>query len=207
MSFLHGVLQSVKEDDNVTTYNKHITQNNLDNVLRDVFSKIGTGRNGLSDSVTKVKEWLEKYNDEVEKKTRGVTDGLSALIGKLRSDVSSGVAGNEYYKSVEGEATKDLGTQLARWKGTLGSIDSDVQSIANIQINDLDDTLKAQLTHKLDPVKKVVEHLKGVATKMAEGGKVAEVDTAITEKETLVKERIKAKSQELRETLTIILPQ
>ncbi|GBE63475.1 hypothetical protein, conserved [Babesia ovata] len=202
MSFLHGVLQSVKEDDNVTTYNKHITQNNLDNVLRDVFSKIGTGRNGLSDSVTKVKEWLEKYNDEVEKKTRGVTDGLSALIGKLRSDVSSGVAGNEYYKSVEGEATKDLGTQLARWKGTLGSIDSDVQSIANIQINDLDDTLKAQLTHKLDPVKKVVEHLKGVATSMISSGLVKAVDSAITEKETLVKERIKAKSQELRETLT-----
>ncbi|GBE63491.1 hypothetical protein, conserved [Babesia ovata] len=202
MAFLHGVLQSVKGDENVTTYDKYINEeeNKLSNVLQHLQSSIGSGRVGLSASVTKVREWLGKYNEEVDRKTRGVTDGLSALIGKLH-DGSNSVSGVHYYKMVEGEATKDLGTQLSDWTTTVGMIQDEVNNIQNSNINDLDSALKAQITHKIEPVKKVVEHLKGVAEKMAEGGKVGEVDSTITEKETLVKEQIRIKAEELRGTL------
>ncbi|GBE63305.1 hypothetical protein, conserved [Babesia ovata] len=85
MSFLHGVLQSVKDDDNVITYNKHITQNNLDNVLKLLTSSIGKGRSGLSESVTKVKEWLGRYEGEVNKKCEDVKKPINGLCAYIVS--------------------------------------------------------------------------------------------------------------------------
>ncbi|GBE63106.1 hypothetical protein, conserved [Babesia ovata] len=195
MSFLHGVLESVKDDESVKIYDNYIKLSNnndgLDNVLRDVFSKIGTGRNGLSESVTKVKVWLGKYNGQVDSKTRGVTDGLSALIG----------VNNDFYQAVEREATNPLADQLAAWKQTLSKISSALSSDVKTEINKLDSALKGRIDVEMKPITKVIEHMSSVAGKMEEGGKVTAVDSAITSNEQHVRQQIDEKARLLQQNL------
>ncbi|GBE63150.1 hypothetical protein, conserved [Babesia ovata] len=203
MAFLHGVLESVKDDDNVTTYNEYIDEEHkIDKVLSTLQSKIGSGRGGLSKSVTKVKEWLGKYNEEVGNKTGAVTEGLSSLIGKLRSDISSGAGGNEYYKEVEKQENSGLGTQLMGWTSTVQKIKFELNDIETRNIKTLDPTLSAQLTHKVDPITKVVEHLERVAGNSDFADKVTAVDDQFTQQEKHVRGQIDKKCSGLQAQLS-----
>ncbi|GBE63159.1 hypothetical protein, conserved [Babesia ovata] len=202
MAFLHGVLESVKDDDNVTTYNEYIDEEHkIDKVLSTLQSKIGSGRGGLSKSVTKVKEWLERYDKEVAKKTKAVTGGLSTLIGKLNSDSSSGAGGNEYYKEVENQENSGLGTQLMGWTSTVQKIKFELNDIETRNIKTLDPTLSAQIMNKVDPITKVVEHLQSVAGNGDFAAKVKAVDSEIDAKEAHVRDEIEKKCKALQLTL------
>ncbi|GBE59963.1 hypothetical protein, conserved [Babesia ovata] len=178
MSFLHGVLQSVRDDESVTTYNNMLDSGSrLDNVLRDLCSLIGSGRVGLSVSVTKVKEWLGNYNDEVDSKTKAVTDGLSVLIGKLSSDISSGAG--MYYTQVSRMENDKLQDQLKAWQETLPSIFNDINNIEYKHINSLDSALKHKLNVELRPIKEAVKMLGETAKEAALVAQINVVDETL----------------------------
>ncbi|GBE60001.1 hypothetical protein, conserved [Babesia ovata] len=203
MAFLHGVLSGVRDDENVKKYDNMLQEptKKLNDVLSTLQSKIGSGRVGLSASVAKVKEWLGKYNEEVGNKTRGVTDGLSTLIGKLSGGNSSDAGENVYYKEVEKQAGNPLARQLAAWTKTLSSISSALDNEVQTEINKLDSALSAQIMHKIDPITKVIAHLEKVAGNEAFAEKVRQVDSEITTKKDSVTKEIRVKAEALRGTL------
>ncbi|GBE62948.1 hypothetical protein, conserved [Babesia ovata] len=173
MSFLHGVLESVKEDESVKTYNT--TQNDINNVLANLHDNIGSGRIGLSASVASVREWLGKYNEEVEKKTRAVTDGLSTLIG-------------DYYKEVAGRSGDKLQEQLRKWKETLHDIDTHFDSNILNNVNLLDITLRDKIKNETRPIKAAVRMLQEATVEKGFVAQVKEVDRTLEErKDHLVK--------------------
>ncbi|GBE63467.1 hypothetical protein, conserved [Babesia ovata] len=173
MSFLHGVLSGVKDDDNVITYNNYIklnSQDDLHTVLQHLQSSIGSGRVGLSASVTKVREWLGKYNEEVGKKTKAVTGGLSTLIGKL--SVQSQSVSGDYYKEVAGRSGLELQEQLRKWKETLHDIDTHFNNDITTNVNMLDSTLRDKIKNETRPIKAAVRMLQEATV---EKGFVAQV--------------------------------
>ncbi|CDR97482.1 hypothetical protein BBBOND_0313840 [Babesia bigemina] len=86
MGFLHGVLEAVKNENEVTTYDKYISDHNknLKSVLDTLTKNIGSGRAGLVESVGAVKEWLEGYGREVEEKINRVKN----LLEQLKSGIN-----------------------------------------------------------------------------------------------------------------------
>ncbi|CDR71760.1 hypothetical protein, conserved [Babesia bigemina] len=105
MGFLHGVLEAVKEDDAVKTYDKYMDRK-LNTVLEEVNKNIGSGRNGLAASVGAVRGWLEGYEGVLTTNTKNlrnayitlrdfnflkISDALSSLK-KLRGDDIAKVA-------------------------------------------------------------------------------------------------------------------
>ncbi|GBE59959.1 hypothetical protein, conserved [Babesia ovata] len=182
MSFLHGVLESVKEDESVITYNNYIklTDNNYDlhNVLQLLTSSIGSGRVGLSVSVTKVKVWLGEYNEEVGNKTGAVTDGLSTLIGKLH-DGSHGSVG-DYYKEVAGRSGQELQEQLREWKETIGKIQHTVDTI-DINVDKLDPNLRDKLRSEMNAIGGAVRMLNKSAWDKALERQLKAVDMYLNE--------------------------
>ncbi|GBE63134.1 hypothetical protein, conserved [Babesia ovata] len=197
MSFLHGVLSGVKDDDNVITYNEYIgEENKLNKVLDTLTSSIGTGRNGLSLSVNEVKEWLGKYNGEVEKKTGAVTGGLGELIDKL----SSGAGKNDFYQEVNEH--NELSTQLMLWTGTLGKIAKELKNIETQNVNVLDSALKSRIMHEIKPIQKSVEVLLGAAKEEGLQSKVKEVDQALMEEEKKLKRALLEQIFHIRANVT-----
>ncbi|GBE59991.1 hypothetical protein, conserved [Babesia ovata] len=186
MSFLHGVLESVKSDDNVTTYDNMLDSGSrLDNVLRDLCSLIGTGRDGLSASVTKVKGWLGKYNGEVGNKTKAVTEGLSALIG-------------DYYKEVSRKAGLKLQLQLDAWQSTVQKVEQETDRLENYYINVLDRSLNNQIMHEFVPVKGVIEHMKSLAANPLFKDGTMLLDKRLEEQEGEMKVKIEKESLVLK---------
>ncbi|GBE63410.1 hypothetical protein, conserved [Babesia ovata] len=173
MSFLHGVLETVKDDDNVTTYDND-KSNDINNVLDNLHNSVGKGREAFGEAVTQVEERTNKVTTE---------------LGK-------------YYKEVQGSDLFPLAYQLEAWMRTVESVDWDIRDISDNHSNILDSTLRIQLAHEIAPVKKVVEHLKGVAKNMTDGNKVKHVDDEIAAKENEVTQLITEKCQQLLKALT-----
>ncbi|GBE63094.1 Spectrin repeat superfamily Extracellular matrix-binding protein, putative [Babesia ovata] len=201
MSFLHGVLETVKDDESVKTYNKYITPdtNQLENVLQLLTSSIGTGRDGLSKSVKQVREWLGKYNEEVDSKTRGVTDGLSTLIGKLH-DGSNVVAG-DYYNQVKDQEGATLQVQLTRWTETVEKIQQEVQRIDTTHVKPLDNSLKSQITHEINVIHKSVNMLHDSAVVPGLREQVEKVEETLKEQKEALQERIAENSETVHSIL------
>ncbi|GBE63120.1 hypothetical protein, conserved [Babesia ovata] len=192
MSFLHGVLQTVKDDESVTTYDNN-PLNDINNVLRDLHDNVGKGRQAFPEAVSKVSEWLNRHGEQVEERTRGVKDKLGELIGKLSSDAG------EYYTQVTSQERSSLETQLGAWNATVQAIHWDLDIIENQKVNDLDSSLISQITQKLEPVTTVIKHLKSVADDQEFGLAVGKVDSDIAAKKKHVREQIVEKSSQLRQ--------
>ncbi|CDR71991.1 hypothetical protein, conserved [Babesia bigemina] len=150
MAFLSGVLDAVKNENEVTTYDNYISGDTkkLKSVLKLVDSKIGSGREGLADAVGAVKEWLEGYEREINDKTKKVTDELTWLINNM----------NGNYKNKINE-NSSLTDQLSTWSEVIGNIDFDVSQIEEDKISELDKSLKTNVMNEIKIVKKSVEML------------------------------------------------
>ncbi|GBE59966.1 Spectrin repeat superfamily Extracellular matrix-binding protein, putative [Babesia ovata] len=185
MSFLHGVLQSVKDDDNVTKYNEYIDTPKINNVIRILNDNVGKGRQAFVTAVS-----------QVEERTGEVKDKLGKLIIKL----SSGAG--EYVQEVKNRGGESLEKQLKKWKTTIQRIEQEVTDIEKQQINVLDNSLSTRIMHEFSPVKKVVDHLGAVAKNTAFGDDVKAVDTEFKQQEEHVIDQIRGKCQSLQLTLT-----
>ncbi|GBE63383.1 hypothetical protein, conserved [Babesia ovata] len=184
MSFLHGVLESVKEDDNVTKYNEYIKlngDNDLHTVLQHLQSSIGQGRSVFGAQVEKV---------------NSLSTGVTHELGQL----------NDMYihneiNSVSGTASKDLTTQLEEWKKTLGKISTELTNIETYNINILDRSLKSRLMHEIKPVQKSVEVLADAANDATFGEQVNMVDETLKIQLANVEQDIRDKSVDCQRML------
>ncbi|GBE63222.1 hypothetical protein, conserved [Babesia ovata] len=176
MAFLHGVLESIKEDESVKKYDVQDASSNITSVINTLNTSVGKGREAFGDAVTEVSEWLKKHGEQVDKAT-----------GEVKTKLGDG---NEYYKEVENEATKPLASQLAAWTGTLSKISSALNDDIQTKANDLDSALKGRIDVEMKPVTKVVEHLQSVAVDKGFKDQVSKVDEELRETFSKVIERI-----------------
>ncbi|GBE63452.1 hypothetical protein, conserved [Babesia ovata] len=162
MSFLHGVLESVKDDESVTTYNKYIKLKNNDDDLHTVLqilqSSIGQGRSVFGAQVEKVSGWLKKYWTQVNDKTGDVKTKLG-----------------EFGKYVQRNQGDTLEEQLTKWNAIVSGISHKLETI-DTKVNLLDSTLKSQITHKVEPIKASVRTYVDAASNDALAWQVKVVD-------------------------------
>ncbi|GBE63157.1 hypothetical protein, conserved [Babesia ovata] len=189
MAFLHGVLETVKDDDNVTKYNDYMN-NKLENVLRELTTSIGTGRNGLSASVESVKGWLEGYNDRLKWMIYNVTNDLSTLQEDLLG---------KYFNKVN--ASQGLEEQLKEWKGVLSDIDIHLNLTETNCVNMLDRKLRDCVLHEVRPIQKSVQVLKESAGNDDLNIQVKHVDAELAKHKKNVLTRIKVECKDLQEKL------
>ncbi|GBE59957.1 hypothetical protein, conserved [Babesia ovata] len=184
MSFLHGVLDTVKDDESVTMYDKNHDPN-IDKLVGILHNNVGQGRQAFPEAV-----------DKVEKATGGVKDKLGELIGNLSSP--SGKYYNQAYDQT------DLNGQLHEWTKTLQGISTELTIIETQQINDLDKSLSTRIMHKIEPIQKSVEVLLGAAKEEGLKSKVKEVDDALWKQEQKVRTSVGNLRIEKREKFDII---
>ncbi|GBE63129.1 hypothetical protein, conserved [Babesia ovata] len=116
MSFLHGVLESVKDDESVTTYDNN---NDINNVLRDLHDNVGKGRKAFGNAVDQVETLTKKVTTPINNLLTG-TDGnnfknISTLIKEIQ-----GMQGKEYD---EVSGTGGLTTEMKKSSDALNSVD------------------------------------------------------------------------------------
>ncbi|GBE63113.1 hypothetical protein, conserved [Babesia ovata] len=198
MSFLHGVLESVKEDDNVTQYNNYIKSSNindgLDKVLQLLTSLIGTGRVGLSDSVGSVKGWLEKYNEEVEEKTEAVKNALK--------NIRDNIADRDIQK-IELAKSNGLKAMHEAFRWSLNDLDGNMKTLRenSIGYNALDKGLKSRLDIALGRIETGINVLKHSAETKGLMERVQYMDEQLVEQGKNIEREIDFTSKQLQKTL------
>ncbi|GBE62613.1 hypothetical protein, conserved [Babesia ovata] len=154
MAFLHGVLESVKDDESVTKYDKNNVPN-IDNVITTLHNNVGKGREAFPDAVDKVDEKTTDVFMEFSK------FGHTSIVEKINS-----ILGNQDRK---------LQDQLTSWRSTLTELAAQLDSLITHNVNVLDPVLRDKLMHKIEPVKSAVQVLRESAGK----GEVAEQVKAV----------------------------
>ncbi|CDR71560.1 hypothetical protein, conserved [Babesia bigemina] len=87
MGFLSGVLEAVKDENEVTTYDTDPTKN-INTVITTLNNNIGSGRAGLAASVDAVKGWLEGYEIEHNGKLASITGPIYGLKTNLETEIT-----------------------------------------------------------------------------------------------------------------------
>ncbi|GBE63230.1 hypothetical protein, conserved [Babesia ovata] len=149
MSFLHGVLSGVKDDESVFTYS-FISQNDLNKILEHMH----LGDYGFRVCIDHVSDILSEYDKHLNEKTNAVNTSLSELSTNLS---------NQYVTQVNEKINEPLEKQLTAWRTTVQSLETEVNKIQTEKINVLDTTLKSSVLREFVPVKSVVEHMRSVS--------------------------------------------
>ncbi|GBE59956.1 hypothetical protein, conserved [Babesia ovata] len=196
MSFLHGVLESVKDDDNVIKYDVKDTEN-INKVISDLHDNVGKGRQAFPAAVSEVSEWLKKHGEQVDEKIKNVTAELGKLIDKLSSD-----AGGQYYHHIASQQERPLKDQLYEWTKTLGDITGDLHKLETNNISELDTSLRTQIAHKVEPIQKSVEVLIRSAGNPELLTQVQAVDDELLKQEEYIQSEIAEEARRVEEQLT-----
>ncbi|GBE63032.1 hypothetical protein, conserved [Babesia ovata] len=147
MSFLHGVLESVKDDENVTTYDNN-KLNNISTVIALLTKNIGSGRDGLSKSVDQVKGWLGKYEKVVKQKCEDVKTPLGIIKIDMKNSISDTI--------FEQQKVKSLSTQHNEWKNKVALYLKHAEEAYESK-EKLDPELKKKLETPMKLIKQAVE--------------------------------------------------
>ncbi|CDR71377.1 hypothetical protein, conserved [Babesia bigemina] len=192
MGFLSGVLGAVKNENEVTTYDNYITEDNkkLNEVLKLVDSKIGSGRAGLVEAVGAVKRWLEGYGNKLDEKNSEVITALVKLNDTSIIDKSSKI-----------NSSNELNVQLTAWTTAINSLKQEVRKIETERINLLDTKLSNKMNGEMTPIKKVLEHLRESSNNKKFVSQVKAVDDELGKQQTELVQQIDLKSHKLRDTL------
>ncbi|CDR71435.1 hypothetical protein, conserved [Babesia bigemina] len=134
MGFLSGVLNAVKDDDAVRTYDKDISGDKIDTVISMLQSSIGSGRDGLVDAVAAVKEWLEGYGSQLNNKITAVKEPIEVMKNLVEHDKNE----------IKIEKDKNLITQVQEWTERAGRYASYADK-AKKALKDIDPTLLGKL--------------------------------------------------------------
>ncbi|CDR94843.1 hypothetical protein BBBOND_0111420 [Babesia bigemina] len=150
MGFLSGVLGAVKNENEVTTYDNYISDENkkLNKVLEKLTKNIGSGRDGLAEAVDAVKEWLEGYEKKLDEKNKKITSPLNTLITEIDARMKD-IPGkrNEDYDSVSGN--------FAAWLMGVRRLASK-PSVSADRVKKLDPKLSGELSPHVDMVSQAV---------------------------------------------------
>ncbi|CDR71467.1 hypothetical protein, conserved [Babesia bigemina] len=195
MAFLSGVLGAVKDENEVTTYDKNITdpEKKLQKVLDTLTKNIGSGRAGLAASVDAVKRWLEGYGEKLDEKTKNVIDKINLIFHKTHEN------------TMIIENFKDDG--LAAMNNKFGELMRDTMLVVGSltgkgkSINDVDKALRDKLATPVGKIQSAVDLLEKSAEnpQFSEQGKV--VDYQIKNQAELMKREIEVKCEEVGITL------
>ncbi|GBE63126.1 hypothetical protein, conserved [Babesia ovata] len=98
MAFLHGVLQTVKEDESVTTYDND-KSNDINNVLDNLHDNVGKGREAFGEAVTQVDT---------------LTKNVTTPIARLKTQIGDNM------KKIEDEKDNSLIVQVNEWSKRAG---------------------------------------------------------------------------------------
>ncbi|CDR97311.1 hypothetical protein BBBOND_0312140 [Babesia bigemina] len=191
MGFLSGVLEAVKNENEVTTYDNNL-QTNLQTVLKEVNKQIGSGRAGLAESVDAVKEWLEGYGEEVGKKTNAVTNSITTLSNNL-------IGG--YTEIVKSKNVDNLKSQLEGWRDTVETISNEVSRINDERISELDDALKSRINNEMNVIVGAAKALKASSMDGTLQGQAIYVDEALKQQESDIRKKIQDGCEWLRKTM------
>ncbi|GBE63096.1 hypothetical protein, conserved [Babesia ovata] len=126
VAFLHGVLESVKNDESVTTYDKNNVPN-IDKVISDLHDNVGKGRKAFQAAVT-----------EVEGKMKSVTgpiEDIKTLIKQHKEDSST--------------PKKSIAEQVAEWTRRAGEYIEKAKK-ADEALAEIDPKLKDKLKCPID---------------------------------------------------------
>ncbi|GBE63320.1 hypothetical protein, conserved [Babesia ovata] len=138
MAFLHGVLESVKEDENVTTYDKN---NDIKNLPTKIGEFMHNGSNDFQDAITQVSEALRAWSGELEERTTKLTGTLESLSTNIDSNISS-----------VGEL-HDFDVAAKQWRtAVVGALEGTLRD-ARLAIEKLDNPLQAKLKTDFENIK------------------------------------------------------
>ncbi|CDR71465.1 hypothetical protein, conserved [Babesia bigemina] len=151
MGFLSGVLGAVKNENEVETYDKHFNKR-LNEVLEEVNKNIGSGREGLAESVGAVKKWLEGYEKKLNEKINELKNPLEQLRKDIESDKTS----------IENEKHNELSKQIADWTTRADWYHGKVTD-AKIALNNVDPTLSGKLKCNISLLVQATETFKVAA--------------------------------------------
>ncbi|GBE63365.1 hypothetical protein, conserved [Babesia ovata] len=146
MAFLYGVLEAVKADDAVKTYDNDLSGSKLNDVLKELESSIGTGSVKFGPQVTAVSAWLGRYERSVEGKIKVLKNPIKNLIKDI-SEVKDEIAKQKYF---------EISEQIALWKERAGQYVAKVGR-SESALNDVDKNLKMILSPKIDLLKQATE--------------------------------------------------
>ncbi|CDR71900.1 hypothetical protein, conserved [Babesia bigemina] len=192
MGFLSGVLEAVKDENEVTTYDKYIQPESkrLQNVLDTLNKNIGSGRTGLVDSVGAVKRWLEGYESKLGEKTENIKNELTTLINDLERKHKMSINPND-----------KLEIQLHTWKTVLHKIDEHVTNAETTHISWLDRNLENEMMSEIKPIKMAVRMLHESSTNEMLTRQVKNVDKALEEEEKTITQLINIETGKVRDEL------
>ncbi|GBE63338.1 hypothetical protein, conserved [Babesia ovata] len=174
MSFLHGVLETVKDDDNVTTYDNN---HDINNVIRILHDSVGKGREAFPDAVSQGK----------------ATGNVSTELGWLKEHLSG-----KYTEQIHN--TQGLQEQLKEWKTTLTHIEKHVEHIKS-NVNKLDKPLHSSITRKIEPLSAAVKFLLNSAKSVGLEHQVLKVDTELLTQRANMENAIRMESVKVEDTL------
>ncbi|CDR71514.1 hypothetical protein, conserved, partial [Babesia bigemina] len=137
MAFLSGVLGAVKNENEVTTYDKYMT-NKLETVISTLNSKIGSGRAGLVESVGAVKEWLEGYEGMVSEKINEVKHPIESIKDEIK----------RHKNKIREEEEFHISDQISNWTGRAVWYIEKAQK-ANTALEKIDNLLFDKLNHNV----------------------------------------------------------
>ncbi|CDR71945.1 hypothetical protein, conserved [Babesia bigemina] len=156
MAFLHGVLESVKDDTNVKTYYSVDKMTETLNTIKDSMHKTG----GLSAAVTAVSTALGEWDREVTEKTNALKNGLNELKNNNFSSMQNALDNlNALSHSDQLSSVADkLHTCIDQATFLSGAYDA-----AEKEYDKLDPTLRDKMKDALNKIKLQVEHFHGAA--------------------------------------------
>ncbi|GBE63363.1 hypothetical protein, conserved [Babesia ovata] len=133
MAFLHGVLQTVKND-NVKTYDKNNVPN-INNVLRDLHNNIGKGRQAFEKAVAKVEGKIKSVTTPITKLLEGGEEENFKNISKLIEDIQG--MQSQDYESVVNKISPNEGlpTKTQEALKALGSVDKQLYNLLHPHVS------------------------------------------------------------------------
>ncbi|GBE59029.1 hypothetical protein, conserved [Babesia ovata] len=146
MSFLHGVLESVKENPSVSTYDKNTST--IRETASHLSSHLHDGKLGFNDNVTKVKLGIEGYF------------GDAGTLKKLEEQIEWNIL-----QVMNLNNRKSFEQNLANWYNTVTDGLSAKIEAALHAINMLDEPLKTKIRNDFERIRTEVKHLKKATKK------------------------------------------
>ncbi|GBE59351.1 hypothetical protein, conserved [Babesia ovata] len=186
MAFLHGVLESVKEDDAVTKYDGYIVPENqrLDQLLKTLKSSIGEGSDAFGKQVTAVGDWLGRYEGEVKDYNKQVIKAID--------DFNKEFEKHDYNNLMK----HNIGYQHEQWRK---EVETYAQHVRNAKgaLNDVDSNLQIKLESPIGKIESALE----VLQKSSENEELAERINKVDKE--LVKQAIKVEKEIMKQCLKV----
>ncbi|GBE59999.1 hypothetical protein, conserved [Babesia ovata] len=177
MAFLHGVLNEVKEDESVTTYNNYISgdDNKLNKVLEKLNDSVGKGRKAFQAAVSEVDQkiknvtrplgaigtWRDQEYDAVSEKLADWTDSVQQLPTLPNSSFSAlSHVDDKLRNKLEQHVNlildhSDLVAVAAKVESQLKTMENDINHEVAVQLNDLQQKMIAAIAHLKKQVRDV----------------------------------------------------